>query len=160
MFFQTMQQFYGSSACSTGDIIYGPITMGNGLAPGGPYTLGVNSYRRWLFTGLVLKAGEYIRFYNSDNFTNLVFEKVGPFSGDWDTGCSNFTSKKQTQHFYSIPNLGCSENSDCPDGDFCFTLDSWVTGLPADMIDEICRQNLSTMQIAPELFNCRPALVS
>jgi hypothetical protein len=49
-------------------------------------------------------------------------------------------------------------NYDKYNGDFCFTLDSWVTGLPADMIDEICRDNLSSMQIAPELFNCRPSL--
>jgi hypothetical protein len=49
-------------------------------------------------------------------------------------------------------------NFDKYNGDFCFTLNSWVTGLPADMIDEICRHNLSSMQIAPELFNCRPSL--
>lgn len=49
-------------------------------------------------------------------------------------------------------------NYDKYNGDFCFTLDSWVTGLPADMIEEICRHNLSSMQIAPELFNCRPSL--
>lgn len=49
-------------------------------------------------------------------------------------------------------------NFDKYNGDFCFTLDSWVTGLPADMIDEICRHNLPSMQIAPELFNCRPSL--
>jgi hypothetical protein len=49
-------------------------------------------------------------------------------------------------------------NFDKYNGDFCFTLSSWVTGLPANMIDEICRHNLSTMQIAPELFNCRPSL--
>jgi hypothetical protein len=49
-------------------------------------------------------------------------------------------------------------NYDKYNGDFCFTLDSWVTGLPADMIDEICRHNFSSMQIAPELFNCRPSL--
>ena len=49
-------------------------------------------------------------------------------------------------------------NYDKYNGDFCFTLDSWVTGLPADMIDEICRANVSAMQIAPELFNCRPSL--
>ena len=49
-------------------------------------------------------------------------------------------------------------NYDKYNGDFCFTLDSWVTGLPANMIDEICRHNLSSMQIAPELFNCRPSL--
>lgn len=49
-------------------------------------------------------------------------------------------------------------NYDKYNGDFCFTLDSWVTGLPADMIDELARTNISTMQIAPELFNCRPSL--
>lgn len=49
-------------------------------------------------------------------------------------------------------------NYDKYNGDFCFTLDSWVTGLPADMIDELCRSNVSSMQIAPELFNCRPSL--
>ena len=49
-------------------------------------------------------------------------------------------------------------NYDKYNGDFCFTLDSWVTGLPADMIDELVRTNVSTMQIAPELFNCRPSL--
>lgn len=46
-------------------------------------------------------------------------------------------------------------NYDKYNGDFCFTLDSWVTGLPADMIDELVRTNISSMQIAPELFNCR-----
>ena len=49
-------------------------------------------------------------------------------------------------------------NFDKYNGDFCFTLDSWVTGLPADMIEELCRNNESSMQIAPELFNCRPSL--
>lgn len=49
-------------------------------------------------------------------------------------------------------------NYDKYNGDFCFTLDSWVTGLPADMIDELTRTNISAMQIAPELFNCRPSL--
>ena len=49
-------------------------------------------------------------------------------------------------------------NFDKYNGDFCYTLDSWVTGLPADMIDSICRHGLSSMQIAPELFNCRPSL--
>ena len=49
-------------------------------------------------------------------------------------------------------------NYDKYNGDFCYSLDSWVTGLPADMIDDICRHNLSSMQIAPELFNCRPSL--
>ena len=49
-------------------------------------------------------------------------------------------------------------NYDKYNGDFCYSLDSWVTGLPSDMIDEICRHNLSSMQIAPELFNCRPSL--
>lgn len=49
-------------------------------------------------------------------------------------------------------------NYDKYNGDFCFTLDSWVTGLPVNMIDAICRNRLSSMQIAPELFNCRPSL--
>lgn len=49
-------------------------------------------------------------------------------------------------------------NYDKYNGDFCFTLKSWVTGLPAYMIEEICRSQLNTMQIAPELFNCRPSL--
>lgn len=49
-------------------------------------------------------------------------------------------------------------NFDKYNGDFCFTLDSWVTGLPADMIEEICRDNVPSKQIAPELFNCRPSL--
>lgn len=49
-------------------------------------------------------------------------------------------------------------NFDKYNGDFCFSLTSWVTGLPVHMIDEICRHNLSSMQIAPELFNCRPSL--
>lgn len=49
-------------------------------------------------------------------------------------------------------------NYDKYNGDFCYSMDSWVTGLPANMIDEICRHNLSSLQIAPELFNCRPSL--
>lgn len=49
-------------------------------------------------------------------------------------------------------------NFDKYNGDFCYSMNSWVTGLPIDMIDEICRRNISSMQIAPELFNCRPSL--
>lgn len=50
-------------------------------------------------------------------------------------------------------------------GDFCYTLDSWVTGLTTDKVHDIIESTSPTStiryaQIAPELFNCRPDLVN
>lgn len=88
---------------------------------------------------------------------NYLFEVQAPSFNATKVGFindSNFTKSYGYAPRYSE----YKTNYDKYNGDFCFTLDSWVTGLPADMIDEICRNNLSSMQIAPELFNCRPSL--
>jgi hypothetical protein len=88
---------------------------------------------------------------------NYLFEVQAPSFNGTKVGFindDNFTKSYGYAPRYSE----YKTNYDKYNGDFCFTLDSWVTGLPADMIDEICRLNLSSMQIAPELFNCRPSL--
>ena len=44
-------------------------------------------------------------------------------------------------------------------GEFCFSLSNWVTGLDLDRLSQLLRsKNLPTI-LAPELFNCRPDLV-
>lgn len=88
---------------------------------------------------------------------NYLFEVQAPSFNGTKVGFiqdQNFTKS----YGYAPRYAEYKTNYDKYNGDFCFTLDSWVTGLPADMIDEICRQNVSSMQIAPELFNCRPSL--
>lgn len=88
---------------------------------------------------------------------NYLFEVQAP---SFDSVRVGFTDDQNfTKSYGYAPRYSeYKTNYDKYNGDFCFTLDSWVTGLPADMIDEICRNNLSSMQIAPELFNCRPSL--
>ena len=88
---------------------------------------------------------------------NYLFEVQAPSFNETKIGFvddENFTKS----YGYAPRYAEYKTNFDKYNGDFCFTLDSWVTGLPADMIDDICRRNLSSMQIAPELFNCRPSL--
>lgn len=88
---------------------------------------------------------------------NYLFEVQAPSFNDKKVGFIN-DSNFAKSYGYAPRYSEYKTNYDKYNGDFCFTLDSWVTGLPADMIDEICRANLSSMQIAPELFNCRPSL--
>ena len=88
---------------------------------------------------------------------NYLFEIQAPSFDGIKTGFIN--DENFTKSYGYAPRYSeYKTNYDKYNGDFCFTLDSWVTGLPADMIDEICRANVSSMQIAPELFNCRPSL--
>lgn len=88
---------------------------------------------------------------------NYLFEVQAPSFDSVKVGFTNDESFTKS-YGYAPRYSEYKTNYDKYNGDFCFTLDSWVTGLPADMIDEICRHNLSAMQIAPELFNCRPSL--
>jgi hypothetical protein len=88
---------------------------------------------------------------------NYLFEVQAPSFDGIKIGFVNDESFAKS-YGYAPRYAEYKTNFDKYNGDFCFTLDSWVTGLPADMIDEICRHNLSSMQIAPELFNCRPSL--
>lgn len=88
---------------------------------------------------------------------NYLFEVQAPSFNETKVGFIN-DSNFAKSYGYAPRYSEYKTNYDKYNGDFCFTLDSWVTGLPADMIDEICRTNLSSMQIAPELFNCRPSL--
>ena len=88
---------------------------------------------------------------------NYLFEVQAP---SFDSVKVGFVDDKNfaSSYGYAPRYSEYKTNYDKYNGDFCYTLNSWVTGLPADMIDEICRHNLSFMQIAPELFNCRPSL--
>lgn len=88
---------------------------------------------------------------------NYLFEVQAPSFNGTKVGFINDDNFAKS-YGYAPRYAEYKTNFDKYNGDFCFTLDSWVTGLPADMIDEICRLNLSSMQIAPELFNCRPSL--
>lgn len=88
---------------------------------------------------------------------NYLFEVQAPSFDSAKTGFINDENFAKS-YGYAPRYSEYKTNYDKYNGDFCFTLDSWVTGLPADMIDEICRANVSSMQIAPELFNCRPSL--
>lgn len=88
---------------------------------------------------------------------NYLFEVQAPSFDGTKLGFVNDTNFIKS-YGYAPRYSEYKTNYDKYNGDFCFTLNSWVTGLPADMIDEICRANLSSMQIAPELFNCRPSL--
>lgn len=88
---------------------------------------------------------------------NYLFEVQAPSFNDVKTGFINDEDFAKS-YGYAPRYAEYKTNYDKYNGDFCFTLDSWVTGLPADMIDELARTNISTMQIAPELFNCRPSL--
>lgn len=88
---------------------------------------------------------------------NYLFEVQAPSFDSTKTGFINDENFAKS-YGYAPRYSEYKTNYDKYNGDFCFTLDSWVTGIPADMIDEICRANVSSMQIAPELFNCRPSL--
>ena len=88
---------------------------------------------------------------------NYVFEIQAPSFNDTKIGFIQDEDFAKS-YGYAPRYAEYKTNYDKYNGDFCFTLDSWVTGLPADMIDELVRTNISTMQIAPELFNCRPSL--
>ena len=88
---------------------------------------------------------------------NYLFELQAPSYDSIKVGFADDESFVRS-YGYSPRYAEYKTNFDKYNGDFCFTLDSWVTGLPANMIDEICRHNISSMQIAPELFNCRPSL--
>lgn len=88
---------------------------------------------------------------------NYLFEVQAPSFDGTKVGFINDESFAKS-YGYAPRYSEYKTNYDKYNGDFCFTLNSWVTGLPADMIDEICRRNVSSMQIAPELFNCRPSL--
>ena len=88
---------------------------------------------------------------------NYLFEVQAPSFDNVKVGFVNDENFVKS-YGYSPRYAEYKTNFDKFNGDFCYSMDSWVTGLPADMIDEICRHNLSAMQIAPELFNCRPSL--
>nr|QJB21511.1 MAG: major capsid protein [Microvirus sp.] len=88
---------------------------------------------------------------------NYLFEVQAPSFNDTKVGFVNDEDFIKS-YGYAPRYSEYKTNYDKYNGDFCFTLDSWVTGLPADMIDDLIRNNIATMQVAPELFNCRPSL--
>lgn len=89
---------------------------------------------------------------------NYLFEIEAP---SFDATKAAFTDADYTKSYGYAPRYAeYKTNFDRYNGDFTYTLNSWVTGLPADMIEEILRNQTNSMQIAPELFNCRPSLVN
>ena len=95
-------------------------------------------YRRWAYSNLSMVTGEYIRYYKSADGTynnlQLMAEKVGPFSGSWDTGCMNL-GPYFVAETNGIPAVGdclapdgftcvncsseCDPDNPCPDGEKC-----------------------------------------
>lgn len=73
---------------------------------------------------------------------------------------SGGTIHKPTDSFGYAPRYAEYKTSfDRFNGEFCFSLSNWVTGLDIDRLSQLLRStNLSTT-LAPELFNCRPDLV-
>ena len=89
---------------------------------------------------------------------NYLFEIEAP---SFDSTKAAFTDADYTKSYGYAPRYAeYKTNFDRYNGDFTYTLNSWVTGLPADTIEEILRNQTNSMQIAPELFNCRPSLVN
>ena len=89
---------------------------------------------------------------------NYLFEIEAP---SFDATKAAFTDADYTKSYGYAPRYAeYKTNFDRYNGDFTYTLNSWVTGLPADTIEEILRNQTNSMQIAPELFNCRPSLVN
>lgn len=70
------------------------------------------------------------------------------------------TIHKPTDSFGYAPRYAEYKTSfDRFNGEFCFSLSNWVTGLDLNRLNQLLRsKNLSTT-LAPELFNCRPDLV-
>ena len=73
---------------------------------------------------------------------------------------SDGTIHKPTDSFGYAPRYSEYKTSyDRFNGEFCFSLNNWVTGLDLDRLSQLLScKNLPTT-LAPELFNCRPDLV-
>nr|DAU95717.1 MAG TPA: Major capsid protein [Microviridae sp.] len=70
------------------------------------------------------------------------------------------TIHKPTDSFGYAPRYAEYKTSfDRFNGEFCFSLSNWVTGLDLNRLNQLLRSKHLPTTLAPELFNCRPDLV-
>lgn len=92
---------------------------------------------------------------------SVVGEICMPSYHDGDNGSfSTATIHRPTDSFGYAPRYAEYKTSfDRYNGEFCFSLSNWVTGLDMSRLRDLLRDNNLPTTLAPELFNCRPDLV-
>ena len=92
---------------------------------------------------------------------SVVGEICMPSYHDGDNGTSSTgTIHRPTDSFGYAPRYAEYKTSfDRYNGEFCFSLNNWVTGLDLSRLRDLLRDTNLPATLAPELFNCRPDLV-
>lgn len=92
---------------------------------------------------------------------SVVGEICMPSYHDGDNGISSTgTIHRPTDSFGYAPRYAEYKTSyDRYNGEFCFSLSNWVTGLDLSRLRDLLRVSNLPATLAPELFNCRPDLV-
>lgn len=92
---------------------------------------------------------------------SVVGEICMPSYHDGDNGLSSTgTIHRPTDSFGYAPRYAEYKTSfDRYNGEFCFSLSNWVTGLDLSRLRDLLRDSNLPATLAPELFNCRPDLV-
>lgn len=92
---------------------------------------------------------------------SVVGELCMPSYHDGDNGTfSTGTIHRPTDSFGYAPRYAEYKTSfDRYNGEFCFSLSNWVTGLDLSRLRDLLRDSNLPSTLAPELFNCRPDLV-
>lgn len=92
---------------------------------------------------------------------SVVGEICMPSYHDGDNGLfSSGTVHRPTDSFGYAPRYAEYKTSfDRYNGEFCFSLSNWVTGLDLSRLRDLLRDYNLPATLAPELFNCRPDLV-
>lgn len=92
---------------------------------------------------------------------SVVGELFMPSYHDGDNGLlSTGTIHRPTDSFGYAPRYAEYKTSfDRYNGEFCFSLSNWVTGLDLSRLRDLLRDSHLSSTLAPELFNCRPDLV-
>lgn len=92
---------------------------------------------------------------------SVVGEICMPSYHDGDNGISSTgTIHRPTDSFGYAPRYAEYKTSfDRYNGEFCFSLSNWVTGLDLSRLRDLLRDPNLPATLAPELFNCRPDLV-
>lgn len=92
---------------------------------------------------------------------SVVGEICMPSYHDGDNGIlSTGSIHRPTDSFGYAPRYAEYKTSfDRFNGEFCFSLSNWVTGLDMSRLRDLLRDTNLPATLAPELFNCRPDLV-
>lgn len=92
---------------------------------------------------------------------SVVGEIFMPSYHDGENGTtSTGTIHRPTDSFGYAPRYAEYKTSfDRYNGEFCFSLSNWVTGLDLSRLRDLLRDSNLPATLAPELFNCRPDLV-